>query len=292
MRCLPAALFCPLLGFAAVSQADAPASITLPITVRDRNGTPLASVWLTLRPTGYIIITDGKGSATFRGLPPGKYTVNLAPAGYYPLSLPITLAANAKSSLDFTLEKGGTSSVRTHDAAGGSQTLFVPPVPFPINPPPEYLLTPPVSPGSGPAWRTAQEDALREATFRYLFTAYPFSAARHYRVVYLSLGYFPWGQGSEGSRDPDAAFLRRFQGNVPPAQPVSALPASSKDWENPAKHHWIIYRVSSFKWTNDAQVEVNCGSAMSGFGSSDSVYLTCTLKNGWWEITSITEVSA
>ncbi len=291
MRCFPAAIFCCLLLLAAPSQSDVPASGTLPVTVRDKNGMPLVGVWLTLHPLGRIVMTGGKGTAAFTSLPPGPYTVTLAPAGYYPLTLPITLAANAASSLTCVLEKNGASSVTTQDAAGQRFLVTVPPVPRLVNPPPEYLLTPPVPPGSGPAWRTAQEDALREATFRYLFKS-PFSPARHYRVVYLSLAYFPQSQGAEGMKDPPAAFLRRFDGSVPPVLPVSALPASSKDWDNQAKHHWIIYRVSAFHWANDSHVEIACGSAMSGFISTDSFYLNCTLKNGWWEITGATEVSA
>lgn len=294
MRCFPAALFCCLLLFGTtVSQADALASLTLPVTVRDGNGTPLVGVWLTLNPSGHIVMTDGKGTATFTGLPPGSYTVSLALAGYHPLPPPITLAANAASSLTCVLEKSGASTVTTQDSAGKHFLITLPPVPRPVNPPPEYLLTPPVPPGSGPAWRAAQEDALREGTFRYLFTTFLFSASRHYHVVYLSLGYFPGGeQGNERGRDPDAAFLKRFQGSIPPVRPVSALPASSKDWNNQARHHWIIYRVTSFKWTSDSQVEIDCGSAMSGFISTDSVRLNCDLKNGWWEIVGGMEFSA
>ena len=292
MRCLPAAVFCCLLLFlAAPSRSDVSASGTLPVTVRDRNGMPLVGVWLTLHPLGRIVMTDGKGAAAFAGLPPGPYTVSLAPTGYHPLTLPIALAADATSSLTCVLEKNGTSTVTTQGAAGEHFVVTVPPVPRPVNPPLEYLLTPPVPPGSGPAWRMAQEDALRETTFRYLFKS-PFNAAQHYQVVYLSLAYFPQGQGAEGMKNPTAAFLKRFDGNVPRVLPVSALPASSKNWDNQAKHHWIIYRVSSFKWADDSHVEISCGSAMSGFISTDSFYLNCTLKNGWWTITGATEVSA
>ena len=291
MRCFPAAVFCCLLLLAAPSRSDVSASGILPVKVRDRNGMPLVGVWLTLHPLGRIVMTDGKGAAAFTGLPPGPYTVSLAPTGYHSLTLPITFAADAVSSLTCVLERNGTSTVTTQDAAGNHFFVTVPPVPRSVNPPLEYLLTPPVLPGSGPAWRTTQEDALREATFRYLFK-FPFSEARRYRVVYLSLDYFPWGQGTEEMKDPPVAFLKRFDGSVPLVLPVSALPTSSKDWDNQAKHHWIIYRVSAFYWADDSHVEIACGSAMSGFISTESLYLNCTLKNGWWTITGATEVSA
>ncbi len=146
MRCFPAAIFCCLLLlFAAVCYADAPASDTLPVTVRDKNGLPLVGVWLTLHPLGRIVMTDGKGAAAFKGLPPGPYTVSLAPAGYHFSTLPITLSANATSGMTFVLEKSGASTVTMQDTAGRRTLITVPLVPRPVNPPPsEYLLTPPV----------------------------------------------------------------------------------------------------------------------------------------------------
>ena len=282
--------FCLLVSLAVMAQADPSATCSLSSTVRDRDGKPLAGVWLTLTPAGGLTMTDGKGAAVFRDLPPGSYTVSLAAAGYYPVASTVTLSAHAISSIDFTLEKGGASNIRIHGTAGGSDQIIVPPVPRPATPPPEYLLTPPVLPGSGPAWRMAQEDVLREAVFRYLFALSPYT--RRFPVYYLSVRGFPWEQGMKGSKDPDAAFLARFRGSKPPVQAVSAFPFGSKDWNNPVKSHWIIFRVSSIKWTSGTQLEISCGSAQSGYSSSDSLFLNCTLRHGKWEIIGITEVSA
>lgn len=173
-----------------------------------------------------------------------------------------------------------------HSEAGH---VTVPPVSPPVNAPPEYLLTPPVPPGSGPTWRAAQEEVLREAAFRYLFAHS--SNTRRLPVYYLSVGGFPWEQGAEGNKDPEAEFLARFRGCEPPVQAVSALPVSSKNWNNPVKHHWIIFRVSSIKWASDTKVKIACGSAQSGYKGSDNLYWDCILRDGRWRIIGVIEVS-
>lgn len=185
-----------------------------------------------------------------------------------------------------------TKSVPPANSATHNRTVHitVPPVPSPVNAPPEYLLTSPVLPGSGPAWRAAQEEALREAAFRYLFAHV--SYASRLPVYYLSVGGFPWELGANASRDPTPAFLAKFHGSQPPVQAVSVLPASSKDWKNAATHHWIIFRVSSVSWTGDASVQVACGLVRSDFISSESLYLKCISRNGRWQITETTQVSA
>ena len=266
-RLLPAVFCLLLLGIAATARADSPKTAGLSMTVRDRDGKPLVGVWLTLRPLGRVTMTDENGEAKFAGLLPGKYVVSLAPAGYFPVAALVTMMADSQGTyLLVLLEKTG---------------------PRPPPPPTEYLFTPPVPPGSGPVWRTAQEKVLREAVFRYLFSIQP----PRYPTYYLSVQGFPWGQGAEGSKDPDAALLRRFRGSVPPVQSVSALPTGIKDWNNPTRHPWIIFRVSSFQWAGDTRVEVAAGSAQAGSLSTDNLSLTCALRNGWWEITGLTMIS-
>ncbi len=171
----------------------------------------------------------------------------------------------------------------------GAVRITVPLVSRPTNSPPEYLLTPPVPPGSGPAWRAAQEDVLQEAAFRYLFAHAPY--ASRLPVYYLSVGGFPWEQGMDASRDPTPTFLAKFHGSQPPVQAVSVLPTRSEDWKNATTDHWIIFRGSSITWTDDTRIKIACGSARSGSISSDSLFLDCALRYGKWEIIGITEVS-
>ena len=269
MRCLlPTCCCVPLLCLAQLAQADPAATGGLSMRVRDGEGKPLVGVRLTLQPSGRVTMTDEKGAAVFVALPAGKYVVSLAPAGYHSVTTSITLIANPDNLLALTLAKLG---------------------PPPPPPPPEYLVTPPVSPGSGRAWRAAQEIVLREAAFRHLFAVSPY--ARRYSVYYLSVQGFPWGQGVQSSKDPDAVLLARFRGSTPPVQAVSALPVSGKDWNNPRRHPWIIFRVTSIHWTSDTSVEIDAGAAQAGYLSSDNSRLTCELRDGWWEITGITWVS-
>ncbi len=280
MRCFPAAVFCCLLLFyIAPSQADVPVSCTLPVTVRDRNGTPLVGVWFTLHLLGHIVMTDAKGTAAFTGLPPGPYTVSLAPVGYFPLTLPITLSVNASCRLVCVLEKNGASNITTQDATGTHYQITAPPVPRPVNPPPEYLLTPPVPPGSGPAWRTAQEDALREATFRYFIddTREPFGQdkTKRFSVCYLSV---------EGGKDPSPALLERLQNTRLPVRPVSALSRRSRNWTS--------FQVSAFHWTDDNNLKIEAATSQSGVFSMVILTYTLTLHDGWWEIAGIMEFSA
>lgn len=199
--------FCLLLAAPSLfpGQAAPAATESLAATVQYRGGKPLVGVWLTLQPSGRVTMTDSKGAARFAGLPPGAYTVSLAPPGYPSLAAPVTLAG-PDNRLDVTLEKSGAATTVFHSAAGNDFKLTLPPVPLTPRPT-EYLLTPPVPPGSGPAWRTSQENALREATFRYLFAAFPPDDTPVPKVYYLSVQGFPWEQGTEGSKDPNAAFL-------------------------------------------------------------------------------------
>ena len=280
MRCFPAAVFCCLLLLSAVSsQSAAPASGNLPVMVHDRNGMPLTGVRLILQPSGRTMLTDAKGTVTFMSLPPGPYTVSLAPAGYSPLTLPITLAADAASSLTCVMEKSGASTVTTQDAAGRHFLLTGPLVLRLVNPPPEYLLTPPVPPGSGSAWRTFQEDALREAMFRYLIdnAREPFGQdnTKHFSVCYLSV---------EEGKDPSPALLERLQNTRLPVQPVSALSRRSRNWAS--------FQVSGFHWVDNNNLKIEAASSQFGVFSSVSLTYTLTLRNGWWEITGSLGISA
>lgn len=265
-----------LLGLAIIAQADPPATCSLSNTVRDRSGKPLVGVRLTLMPSGHIAMTDEKGAAVFRNLPPGPCTVSFAPVGYYPVAATVTLSASAMSSIDFKLEKSGVSNIRINTPVGGSYQIIVPPVPPPaIPPPPEYLLTPPVPPGSGPAWRAAQEDVLREAMFRYLIDNSNHQGS--FSVCYLSVGI---GLG----QDPTAALLKRLRGSSPPVQAASALRSGSKKW--------TAYRLAAFQWGDNAHVKIEATSSQSNVLSSVYLTLTCTLRNGWWVISDSFGLSA
>ena len=276
MRCFPIAALCLLL-FAFVARADTPGS--LPVTVRDRNGTPLVGVRLTLQPSARAVMTDRRGQATFTGVPPGSYIVSLAPLGYQPLSLPVTLTADAESSMGFVLEKNGPASVATRSAAGTDYRVIVPGVPHPVNPPPEYLLTPPVPPGSGPAWRAAQEVTLREGMFRYLIdnarVLLSQDKTKRFLTCYLSVG--------EG-KDPDPALLKCLQNPRLPVRPISAL--------RPRSRNWISFQVSAIHWTDGNNVKIEAGSSQFNVLSSVFLTYTLTLRNGWWEITGSMGISA
>jgi len=289
MRCFPAAVFCCLLLFCiAPSQADAPASGTLLVTVHDRNRMPRAAIRLTLQPLGRTTTTNRNGAASFTALPPGSYTLSLAPPSYFPMSQPVTLAANASSGIDFLLSPNGVVEITMHDATGRRGKFIVPPVLRPVNPPTEYLLTPPVPPGSGPAWRKAQEDTLMEATARYLFAVFPPEDDWHPKVYYLAINGFPSDQEAEAEKDKayNAAFLKRFRNNRPPVKNVFSL-TQSKDWRKQGRHQWIVYGVGISRWISDTVVEVGAGKSQSGYPGGGGVYLTCTLRNGWWEISDV-----
>ncbi len=175
--------------------------------------------------------------------------------------------------------------------APGSVTITVPGVPRPLYPPPpEYLLTPPVPPGSGPAWRLSQENVLREAAFRWLFTAFPPEAYWQPEVYFLAVQSLPWEQGASESRDPAPALLERFRGSKHPVEGVSAL-LRDKHWNRTARHRWVIYCVSSFHWVSDTVAEIYTEKSLPGSFEGDSIRLTCTLKNGW-EITTYVEAAA
>ena len=160
-------------------------------------------------------------------------------------------------------------------AQSGAGRVTVPLVLRPVNPPLEYLLTPPVPPGSGPVWRAAQEEVLREAMFRYLIDNT--NRQEHFSVCYLSVGT---GSG----QDPEAALLMRLRGSQPPVQAASAFQSDRKKW--------TAYRVAAFQWQDDSHVKIEAVASQSNVFSSVYLTLTCTLRNGWWVITGGFEVSA
>ena len=132
--------------------------------------------------------------------------------------------------------------------------------------------------------RHEQEDAVREAVFRYQFTNNaahgPATAEKKIEAYYLSIG--------EKDADPADAFMNRFAGNKPPVRKVSECSmAKMRVTDKQTGKRGLIFRVSLIKWISDTEAEVKGGYYEDGLSASGNTYRV-KKKGGTWQITKDT----
>jgi hypothetical protein len=127
----------------------------------------------------------------------------------------------------------------------------------------------------------SDDDQVREAVFRHLFTHNASGSKDRAAVYFLALG-----DGQEKQRDPSAALMARFAGHQPPVEPVSR--ARVTPFEG-ARHRGtgksgIVFRVSAIKRVSDDVVEVECGYYEGNLSASGEIYRV-ERKAGVWVVT-------
>jgi len=129
--------------------------------------------------------------------------------------------------------------------------------------------------------RHEQEDAVREAVFRYQFTNNaahgPATAEKMIETYYLSIG--------EKDGDPSVALMKRFAGHKPSVRKVSECStAKMRVTDKQTGKLGLIFRVRSIKWISDTEAEVKGGYYEDGRSASGNTYRV-RRKGGIWQIT-------
>jgi len=121
--------------------------------------------------------------------------------------------------------------------------------------------------------RSAIEDDIREAVFRYQFLHNASGQQQHAKVYFLSL--------SEG-KDPNDKFVERFRGQTPPVKKGSQAttqPGVVKD--KTTGEEGIIFRVTRIKWINGSDVVVEGGYYEGNLSSSGNIYRVKLTRKRW-----------
>jgi hypothetical protein len=127
--------------------------------------------------------------------------------------------------------------------------------------------------------RSAVEDDVREAVFRYQFKHNASGAQQNVDYYFLDLG-------PEG---PIPEFMARFEAHSPEVLPVSEATAS------PAKGvshkddggHGLIFKVGEIQWIDKNTVDVEGGYYEAGLSASGNIYRV-ERKSGKWIVTKDT----
>lgn len=135
---------------------------------------------------------------------------------------------------------------------------------------------PVVSPTALP--RSAQEDDIREAVFRYQFEHNASGTQQTAKFYCLSLGEYSKDIG------PDDGLMQRFQGHKPAVKKVSqcvySLEVGVKDKET-GQSGGLVFRVTSIRWISDTEIEVEGGYYEGGLSASGNVYRVVQKGSQW-----------
>ena len=135
---------------------------------------------------------------------------------------------------------------------------------------------PTTRPSTAPA-RSAAEDDIREATYRYQFLHNASGLQQKADVYFLSLG--------EKDTDPSDAFMKRFADHKPTVKKVSSSAGrlgGVRDKDTGGKG--LIFRVAQIKWVSETEAEVSGGYYEGGLSASGNTYYL-KKENGKWVVT-------
>jgi len=127
--------------------------------------------------------------------------------------------------------------------------------------------------------RSAYEDDVLEAVFRYQFTHDSSGLQGRAKVFFLSVY----------DRDPSNNLMDRFQGHQPPVKRVSDCEVSTKPRGTSAIHvvdsntrePGLIYRVERITWINETEAQVKGGYYAGGRAASGNLYRVMREGGEW-----------
>jgi hypothetical protein len=124
--------------------------------------------------------------------------------------------------------------------------------------------------------REAQEDAIREAVFRYLFdhNASELQSRAHAYCLGIRVG--------DKTIDPSNQFIRRFAHHTPAVRKASGcgwkeVKIVESRHEKPA----LIFYVGPIKWVSDAEVDIDGGYDEANVSSAGCPYIVKQEKGAW-----------
>jgi hypothetical protein len=169
----------------------------------------------------------------------------------------------------------GVSPVAANEPRAGQEAPPIGKEPVHDDTAPPAPVAPPAPP---PGPRGPRDpDAVREATFRYMFGKNASGQKQSARVYCLEV---------ENSADPSAAFLARFKNVAPHVTRASACDASADKGviEKSSGKQGLIFRVDTIIWVDDDHAEVGGGYYEAGLSASGNTYYL-ERKNGAWHVT-------
>jgi hypothetical protein len=131
-----------------------------------------------------------------------------------------------------------------------------------------------------PPSRPVQEEDIRETVFRYQFAHNASGLQQTAEFYCLSLGEV----SDQDNLDPSDELMRRFQDHQPPVKKASQCDADMSQGVTDratGQQQGLIFRVTSIKWINDAEVEVEGGYYEAGLSASGNVYRVVKESGRW-----------
>jgi hypothetical protein len=104
---------------------------------------------------------------------------------------------------------------------------------------------------------------IHEAVFRHQFNNNPSALGKRAKAYFLRIR----------EKDPDEAFLKRFEGHQPPVRPGS-------EWTDQDREA-LLFRVQTVKWIGDNTVEVRGSYYEHKLSSSGSLYRLVRQAGKW-----------
>lgn len=135
---------------------------------------------------------------------------------------------------------------------------------------------PVVSPTALP--RSAQENDIREAVFRYQFQHNASGAQQTAEFYCLSLGEY------SNELDPDDELMQRFQGHKPAVKKISQCvygPEMGVQDADTGQSGGLVFRVTHIEWISDTEVKVEGGYYEGGLSASGNIHWVVRQGNRW-----------
>ena len=122
--------------------------------------------------------------------------------------------------------------------------------------------------------RAAEEDNIREAMFRHLFTNNGSGIQQDATVYFLALS---------NNQSPSADFMKRFQTHNPPVKPVSesTIGKISEVLDKTTGKIGLRFRVEEIEWISDKEVHAYGGYYAGNLSASGGSY-QLVFENGLW----------
>jgi hypothetical protein len=142
----------------------------------------------------------------------------------------------------------------------------------------------PVAPrAAAPADHASEELDILEAVFRYQFE-HNGASYMHPDRLFLSLA-----EAKDPPKDPPAALLARFKGQIPPVEPESAADTDMVHGVHAKgkQGRGVLLRLTNIRWIDDDTVEVDGGYYSSGLSASGNTY-RAQRREGAWVVVSDT----
>ncbi|HYW69554.1 MAG TPA: hypothetical protein VE961_00880 [Pyrinomonadaceae bacterium] len=126
-----------------------------------------------------------------------------------------------------------------------------------------------------PALTLADEDDIREAVFRFQFTHNNSGQQQNANFYFLSVGK---------DKDPDDAFMRRFDQNSPPVKKRSQAVGNGEVFDKDSGKRGVIFRIARIEQVTEDQALVDGGYFEADLSASGNTY-TVERQDHKWMVT-------